>query len=155
VRGALKLYRRECFEAIGGVRELLGWDGIDQTYARMRGYRTRTFEQIVARHHRACGSADGLLRGRVRGGATQYVVGFSLPWVAAKSVKFARMRPVGISGAAFLYGYLRARILRAPRIDDPDFRRFVRDDNRRRARLAASRLTTRRLASPTWQNDRT
>jgi len=136
VRGALKLYRRECFAAIGGVRELLGWDGIDQTYARMRGYATRSFEDLVARHHRACGSADGLLRGRVRGGATHYVLGFSPPWVLAKSLKFARMRPRGLSGAAFLYGYLRAAWHSAPRIDDPEYRRFVRSDER--ARLARS-----------------
>jgi biofilm PGA synthesis N-glycosyltransferase PgaC len=138
VRGALKLYRRECFEAIGGVRELLGWDGIDQTYARMRGYETRPSENLIARHHRACGSADGLLRGRVRGGATHYVLRFSFPWVLVKSLKFARMRPVGISGAAFVYGYLRATAVGAPRIDDPEYVRFVRRDERARLRRAVS-----------------
>jgi glycosyltransferase involved in cell wall biosynthesis len=143
VRGALKLYRRECFDAIGGVRELLGWDGIDQTYARMYGYSTRCFDDLVARHHRACGSADGLLRGRIRGGATHYVLGFSAPWVLAKSLKFARMRPRGISGAAFLYGYLRALWHSAPRIEDAAYRRFVRADERRR--LAQS-LARRKVA---------
>ena len=138
VRGALKLYRRECFESIGGVRELLGWDGIDQTYARMRGYETRPSEDLVARHHRACGSADGLLRGRLRGGATHYVLRFSFPWVVVKSLKVAPMRPAGISGAAFLYGYLRASVLRAPRINDPEYVRFVRRDERRRLRRAVS-----------------
>ena len=41
VHGALKCYTRECLEAIGGVQESrLGWDAIDETYARMRGFRT-------------------------------------------------------------------------------------------------------------------
>jgi len=122
VRGALKLYRRDCFAAIGGVRELLGWDGIDQTYARMHGYSTCTFDDLVARHHRACGSADGLLRGRVRGGATHYVLGFSFPWIIAKSLKFARMRPRGLSGAAFMYGFLRASWAELQRVQWPDRR---------------------------------
>jgi biofilm PGA synthesis N-glycosyltransferase PgaC len=150
VRGALKLYRRECLESIGGIRELLGWDGIDQTYARMRGYETRPSEDLVARHHRACGSADGLLRGRVRGGATHYALRFSFPWVLVKALKVARMRPTGVSGTAFLYGYLRALVLRAPRIDDPEYVRFVRRDERRRLRHAAqARL---RSACPTvWR----
>src|SRR3954447_8326078 len=126
VRGALKLYRRECFEDIGGVREVLGWDGVDQSFARMRGWTTHPLSDLVARHHRACGSAQGLLRGRVRGGATHYVLRFSFPWVLVKSLKFARMRPVGISGAAFVYGYLRATAVGAPRIDDPEYVRFVR-----------------------------
>ena len=29
MRGALKLYSRECFVAIGGIEERLGWDTID------------------------------------------------------------------------------------------------------------------------------
>jgi hypothetical protein len=139
VRGALKLYRRECFAAIGGIQEVLGWDGLDQTYARMHGYSTRSFEEIVARHHRPVGSADGLLRGRVRGGATHYALGFSVPWVVLKSVKFARLRPVGLSGVAFLYGYAQAALRSAPRIDDPAYLRFVRRDERRRLREALRR----------------
>lgn len=133
VRGALKLYRRECFEAIGGVQERLGWDGIDQTYARMRGYRTASFEHIVARHHRACGTADGALRGRVRGGETHYVLGFSLPWVVMKAVRYGLARPPVVSGAAFLYGYLRAAARRSvSRVEDQEYRRFVRRDELRR-----------------------
>ena len=38
VHGALKCYSRACWEAIGGARECLGWDTIDETYARMRGF---------------------------------------------------------------------------------------------------------------------
>jgi hypothetical protein len=53
-RGALMLYLRECF-APGGLQERLGWDGIDQTYARMRGNETKSFAHIVARHHRPPG----------------------------------------------------------------------------------------------------
>ena len=132
VRGALKLYRRECFEDIGGVQERLGWDGIDQTYARMRGYTTRSFESIVARHHRPCGSADGALRGRIRGGENHYVLGFSFPWVAGKSLRYALARPLLASGAAFMYGYLRAAWRSAPRVGDEQYRRFVRRDERRR-----------------------
>ena len=132
VRGALKLYRRECFEAIGGVQERLGWDGIDQSYARMRGYTTLSFDGIVARHHRPCGTADGALRGRIRGGETHYVLGFSFPWVVLKSLRYALARPVLVSGAAFVYGYLRAAWRRVPRVEDREYRLFVREAERRR-----------------------
>ena len=140
VRGALKLYRRECFDAIGGVQERLGWDGLDQSYARMRGYRTRSFEDIVARHHRAVGTADGSLRGRRRGGETQYVLGFSFLWAAMKALKCCLSRPPVLSGAAFMYGYLRASSRGSvSRIDDPEYMRFVRRDERRRLRRALLR----------------
>ena len=48
-------YTRACFEAIGGVQERLGWDTIDETYARMRGFKTRSFTDLVAVHHRPLG----------------------------------------------------------------------------------------------------
>jgi poly-beta-1,6-N-acetyl-D-glucosamine synthase len=132
VRGALKLYCRDCFEAIGGVQERLGWDGVDETYARMRGYETRSFDQLVARHHRRLGTADGAVRGKVRRGATDYVLGFHLPWAVAKSLKFAVGEPGPVAGAAYLCGYLQAAVTFVPRVEDPLYRSFVTRDQRRR-----------------------
>jgi glycosyltransferase involved in cell wall biosynthesis len=132
VRGALKLYSRACFAAIGGVEERLGWDTIDETYARMRGYTTRNFAELVARHHRPIGTADGALRGRARHGECAYILHYGLLWVTLRSLKEARLWPVGISGAAFLYGYLRAALRSQPRVDDDEFRRFVRRELRGR-----------------------
>lgn len=148
VRGALKMYRSECFEAIGGLREQLGWDGIDQAYAQMRGYRTASLPHIVARHHRPCGTADGVLRGRVRGGQTHYILGFSPRWALLKCIKYATLRPVGISGVAFLYGYLRAYLGSVPRVEDVEYRRFRRRDERLRIlrALRIDRATTRTSA---------
>jgi hypothetical protein len=132
VNGALKCYSRECFEAIGGVQERLGWDTIDETLARMRGFRTRTFEDLVAIHHRPWASADGTLRGRARYGAAAYIVHFPAYWVALRSLKVATARPEGISGLAFAYGYARAAFQRTPRVEDREFRSAVRREIRGR-----------------------
>ena len=64
VHGAVKLYRRKCLAGIGGVAERLGWDTIDEVYARMERLPPHSFGDLVARHHRPYGSADGRLRGR-------------------------------------------------------------------------------------------
>jgi poly-beta-1,6-N-acetyl-D-glucosamine synthase len=132
VNGALKCYSRECFEAIGGVREMLGWDTIDETLARMHGFRTRTFEDLVTIHHRPWASADGTLRGRARFGAAAYIVHFPAYWVALRSLKIATARPEGISGLVFLYGYARAAVRRTPRFEDREFRRAIRRETRGR-----------------------
>jgi poly-beta-1,6-N-acetyl-D-glucosamine synthase len=134
VRGALKLYSRACFEAIGGIDERLGWDTIDETYARMRGFTTRSFSDVIARHHRPVATADGTLRGRARHGQCAYILHYGLPWVTLRSVKVATKWPAGLSGAAFLYGYLRSAARREPRVDDPAFRRLVRRELRGRLR---------------------
>lgn len=132
VRGALKLYRRECFEAIGGIEERLGWDTIDETYARMRGFATRSFTELVARHHRPIGTADGALRGRARHGECAYILHYGALWATLRSLKVATSWPYGLSGAAFLYGYVRAAVTSRPRVDDAQFRRFVRRELRGR-----------------------
>jgi hypothetical protein len=132
VHGAVKLYRRRCLEAIGGVPARLGWDTIDETYARMRGYETRSYPDLVARHHRPYGSADGRLRGRARHGECAWILHYGFPWVALRSLKVARVPPRGLSGLAFLGGYLGAAARRAPRVEDPEFRRFVRGELRAR-----------------------
>jgi poly-beta-1,6-N-acetyl-D-glucosamine synthase len=136
VHGALKLYSARCFQAIGGIEERLGWDTIDEAYARMHGLRTHSFEEPVAIHRRPSASRDGVLRGRARHGACAYVSHQSLPWVAVRALKVGRARPVGVGGAAFLYGYLQAAVSRTARFDDPALRRFVRRELRARVRRA-------------------
>ncbi len=140
VHGALKLYSRECLATIGGVRECLGWDTIDETYARMRGFRTRSYRDLVARHHRPVATASGALRGRARHGRCAWIAHFGFGWVALRGFKVAvRMRPRGLSGLAFVYGYLNAAARRVPRVDDAEFRRFVRGELRARMRAAFPR----------------
>lgn len=132
IHGAVKLFRRDCLEEIGGVPDRLGWDTIDETYARMRGYETRSFPELVARHHRPWGSADGRLRGRARHGECAWILHYGAGWVTLRSLKVARVPPVGLSGMAFLYGYCRAAVRGVPRVDDREFRRFVRSELRTR-----------------------
>src|SRR5271165_773 len=134
VPGSLKCYSLPCLEAIGGVQELLGWDTVDEATARMRGFRTRAFPDLVVRHHRPWGSADGTLRGRARHGQCYYIVHYTLAWVTLRSFKVALERPRGLSGVAFLYGYLSAAVRRVPRVEDREFRRFIRRELRERAR---------------------
>jgi poly-beta-1,6-N-acetyl-D-glucosamine synthase len=140
VHGALKLYSRECLAAIGGVPECLGWDTIDETYARMRAFRTRSFPDLVARHHRPVATASGALRGRARHGRCAWIAHFGFGWVTLRGIKVAiRMRPRGVSGVAFVCGYLHAAARRVPRVEDPEFRRFVRSELRGRMRAAFAR----------------
>jgi biofilm PGA synthesis N-glycosyltransferase PgaC len=139
VPGTLKCYSRSCLQAVGGMQERLGWDTIDETYARLRGYRTRAYPELIAHHHRPWGSADGTLRGRARHGECAYIVHFTLPWVTLRAFKLALSRPRGLSGIAFLYGYLRSAVRRVPRVEDAEFRRFVHAELRTRM-LDALRL---------------
>lgn len=132
VHGALKCYSRSCFDSIGGIQDRLGWDTIDGTYARMRGFRTHSFTDLVCIHHRPIGSADGTLRGHARHGECAYIAQYTTLWVALRSMKVGRRRPAVLSGLAFFYGYVRAAVRRVERVPDPEYRRFTRRELRRR-----------------------
>lgn len=132
VHGALKCYSRACFEAIGGVQERLGWDTIDETYARMRGFATVSFDDLVSIHHRPWGTADGALRGLTRLGECAYITHYPPSWVALRSLKLGVRRPRGIRGMAYLYGYVRAVVRRNDRVQDEAYRRFTRRELHRR-----------------------
>ncbi|HUR86696.1 MAG TPA: glycosyltransferase [Solirubrobacteraceae bacterium] len=132
VHGAVKLYSRACFKDIGGIEERLAWDTIDETYARMAGYETRSFPELVADHLRPAASADGQLRGRARHGECAWILHYPPAWVLARSAKVATDPPVLLSGTAFLWGYARAAAQGVARVEDPRFRAFTRRELRRR-----------------------
>jgi poly-beta-1,6-N-acetyl-D-glucosamine synthase len=132
VHGALKCYSRECFAAIGGVHERLGWDTIDETYARMRGFVTVSFDDLVSTHHRPWGTADGALRGRARLGECAYITQYPPSWAVLRAIKLTSVRPRGIVGLAYLFGYCRAAVRRTERVRDSEYRRFTHRELRRR-----------------------
>ena len=128
-----RLYRRECFEKIGGVPDRLGSDPITVTYGRMHGYSARTFADLPVRHLRPMGSRQGALHGRARHGATHYIVGYGFAWALLRSLMLAvRSQPRVLGGGAFLFGYLRAALGPTERVDDPSFRAFTKREQRRR-----------------------
>ncbi len=139
MRGALKLYSRECFEAIGGIEERLGL-GHDRRDLRAHAAATttRSLPELAARHHRPVATRGGALRGRARHGQCAYILRYSAWWVLLRSVKVALQRPYGLSGIAFLYGYLQALLKAQPKVEDERFKRFVRGELRQRALRASS-----------------
>ena len=78
VSGACQLFRRECFEQIGGYVPVQG-GGIDHIAvitSRMKGWKTRTFTEKVCLHHRSIGTAQrGALLARFKFGAQDYALG--------------------------------------------------------------------------------
>jgi GT2 family glycosyltransferase len=63
VRGAVQLFRRECFEAIGGYKPLKygGLDSVACISARMYEWEVQSFDELTVLHHRHTFSEIGLL----------------------------------------------------------------------------------------------
>src|SRR5438270_347866 len=61
VNGQVQLFRRTCFEEIGGYVPIKGGgiDWVAVTTARMKGWTTYSFGERVFEHHRKMGTAGG------------------------------------------------------------------------------------------------
>jgi len=152
--GMTKLYRRSCFDAIGGFVHAVMWDGIDCHRCRMLGWKAASFddEELRFLHLRAMGSSDGgLWRGRVRHGRGQWFMGTGPLYMFASALFRMTRPPFVVGGFAMGWGYSRAAFERAPRYDDPEFRRFLRayqlDALVRGKRAATERLDARQAAA--------
>jgi poly-beta-1,6-N-acetyl-D-glucosamine synthase len=109
VSGACQMFRRECFEAIGGYPEIKsgGIDLIAVFSARAKGWQTRRFTEKVCWHHRKMGGAIHTgLRERVHRGRMDYLLGSHPLWEIFRSTYQMRSRPYFIGGFLILVGYV-------------------------------------------------
>jgi len=138
VRGATKIYRRECWDAIGGLLREAGWDTLDEVKANMLGWRTYTFSDLRLVHHRETGQADGTWKNWVKNGRANYVVGYHPVFMFFKCARRIFERPVFVVSIGLFYGYLTGYLLRAPCIREPDVIRYLRRQQMRRLFLQSS-----------------
>ena len=96
-----QLFRRECFEQIGGYVPVKGGciDHIAVISARMKGWKTRTFTDKVCLHHRQMGTArTGLMMARFRNGRKDYVIGNHPVWELFRASYQMTKKPYVIGG---------------------------------------------------------
>ncbi len=55
VRGPVKAYRKQCFEAIDGLKASIGWDTIDVLLARFNGWEVKTIPGLYVKHLKPTG----------------------------------------------------------------------------------------------------
>ena len=118
VSGACQLFRRECFEQIGGYVPVKsgGIDHIAVITARMKGWKTRTFTEKVCLHHRNIGSAErGALNAKFRDGTLDYALGGHPVWELFRTAYQMTREPYVIGGLALLAGYVTASMRRLER----------------------------------------
>jgi hypothetical protein len=137
VSGPCQLFRRECFEMIGGYTPIKGGavDWVAVRTARMKGWETRTFLGHTYRHHRKMGTAEcGVLRSSFQYGQKAYRVGGYPAWDLLRGFFQMRRKPWILGGFMFQCGFLRAWIARTPRVVSREVMEFHRCEQK--ARLA-------------------
>lgn len=127
VSGACQIFRRECFEEIGGYPEVKGGgiDWIAVTTARMKGWKTRTFVERVCYHHRPMGTASaGRMQSQFRLGRQDYYLGGHPLWAVFRACYQMARKPYVVGGMWLLAGYCWAWVTRVRRPVSSDLIRF-------------------------------
>lgn len=142
VSGACQMFRRECFSEIGGYIPIKG-GGIDWTAvttARMKGWTTRTFTDMVCYHHRKIGTGDTNLFGAwFRHGRKDYFLGGHPIWQLFRSIYQMRHRPYLIGGSLLLLGYIWAAMNKIDRPISIELMKFHRKEQVQRLKSAFKR----------------
>jgi predicted glycoside hydrolase/deacetylase ChbG (UPF0249 family)/glycosyltransferase involved in cell wall biosynthesis len=135
VSGACQLFRKECFEAIGGYTPIKG-GGIDVVAvltARMRGWETRTFPEKSLMHHRPMGTAlHGAFSVRFKLGQKDYNMGRDFLWQTFRSAYQMTRPPYVVGGAALWCGYVWSALKRVERPVSREIVEFQRQDQMQR-----------------------
>jgi poly-beta-1,6-N-acetyl-D-glucosamine synthase len=135
VSGACQLFRRQCFEAIGGYTPIRsgGVDWVAVTTARMLGWQTRTFTEKVYIHHRVMRTAStDRLGAAFRLGQEDYFLGGHPAWQVARCAYQMTRPPYVVRGLLLLAGYLWGFLRRVERPIAPRLVRFHQAEQMRR-----------------------
>ena len=132
VRGATKIYKRQCYFDIGGLLPVLGWDGIDAYSAMYHGWETQTFPEYEIEHfvQTGCKVEEGGSTYRfVKWGIGSYNMGFSPLYVILRSLYRARQKPYFIGSMIMLYHYFKMALQRKPVYASNEVKKFIRERN--------------------------
>lgn len=145
VSGQCQLFRRECFEEIGGYvpRKIGGIDLVAVITARMKGWQTRTFLDKIFIHHRQMNTAtQSAFMALFKGGRGDYILGSHPVWEFMRCIYQMTRQPLLVGGSLRLAGFAWAWLTRTEKGVPPDLVQFRRAEQMRRLRRFFKGLLT-------------
>jgi biofilm PGA synthesis N-glycosyltransferase PgaC len=156
VSGACQLFRRECFEDIGGYVPIKagGIDWIAVTTARMQGWTTRTFIEKTCFHHRPMGTGNSSqMMTWFRHGKKDYFLGGHPLWQMCRSLYQMSKRPYIIGGSLLLFGYIWAFLNRTEKPISEDLIEFHRNEQMQRLKGMLNKAIGLNKLSTLWRQE--
>jgi len=125
IRGALKSYRKACFEAIGGLKTAMGWDTLDELLAQYHGWEVATNETLHVKHLKPTGHTYSA-KAKYKQGEAFYGMRYGLALTAIASGKLAFRKKSFKLFKDYLNGYLKAQKKHFPFLVTQEEGAFIR-----------------------------
>jgi len=127
IRGALKSYRREAFQQMGGLKSFMGWDSADEFILRFHQWGIKRLPYLKVKHYRETNQLNGWVKTSRLNAEVFHNLDYGLFIGTTSSLKRGIVnKPYILSGIlTFLYfckGYLNSNRRKL----DPEIGRFVR-----------------------------
>ncbi len=125
VRGAIKAYSKDCFKAIGGLKNAMGWDTLDELLAQFNGYEIFTEDSLHVKHLRPTGNAYDP-KAKLLQGKAMYTMRYGF-WISCiSSLKMAWKQKNKKAFLTNMYGFFMAKKAREPFLVDAKEGRYIR-----------------------------
>ncbi len=125
IRGALKAYRKACFNDIGGLLPSMGWDTADELLAQFHGWKIKTNPDLLVKHLKPTGSNYNK-NSKYKQGEAFYKLRYGKILTLLASAKLAyRKKDVNLL-FDYIKGYLRAEKQKLPFLLSPKEGKFSR-----------------------------
>ena len=143
VAGMCQLFRRACFEDIGGYTPHApgGVDWIAVMTAKMKGWKVRSFREKYFFHHRSMGTAGrSSMAALFSYGEKDYYLGNHPVWELCRIVYRMTKKPYIAHGLSLGAGYFSAAIRRMKRPVSPELMQFHRKEEMQKLRAILNSL---------------
>jgi len=126
VRGAFKAYSKNCFKAIGGLKNAMGWDTLDELLARYHGFEIFTDEALKVKHLRPTGKAYNA-KAKLLQGEAMYTMGYGYWITFIASLKMAWKHKKRDAFFDNMEGFFKARKEKKAFLVTKDEAKFIRN----------------------------
>ena len=126
IRGALKAYRKETFQQIGGLKPAMGWDTVDELLCKFHNWKVVTDESLHVKHLKPTG-ANYNKTARYKQGEAFYSLGYGFWITAIASLKLAMRKGKPLLFMDYINGFWKAKSAKKPMLVNAEQARFIRN----------------------------
>ena len=125
VRGALKAYRKNCFEDIGGLKTSMGWDTVDELLAQYHNWKIVTDKKLKVKHLKPTGKIYNQ-KSKYKQGEAFYRLRYGLAITIIASLKLALLKRKPLFFLDYIKGYFQAKRANLPFLVSEEEGEFIR-----------------------------